>query len=397
MLAIHGGEPHKKKNFPGWPIHSEREIKLLEEVVKSGNWWRITGSKVKEFEEKFSSLQGTEYCLGVTSGTHAIELGLLALGIEKGDEVIVPAFTYISTVTAVISCSAVPVLVDVDPETFCMRPEAFEKAITKKTKAVIPVHMGGHPCDMDFICDIARKNDIYIIEDSAHGHGAEWKNRRLGSMGDLGIFSFQNGKLMTCGEGGCIVTNDKQLHEKLFLMHGVGRPDKDPYYQHYVLGTTARMSEFHAAILIAQMERVNELNQKREKQAKYLDQLLEQIDGIRPQMRKADATIVSHYMYMFYYDADAFRGMPRQEFIDALRAEGIPSFISYPVLSDTEFFKNSQFFGKIDAYSYDTEEELPNARKIAKEVVWLPHYTLEGDVIDLEEIAGAITKIQKSL
>ncbi|WP_150267067.1 DegT/DnrJ/EryC1/StrS family aminotransferase [Paenibacillus tepidiphilus] len=395
-LVINGGSPYKTKPFPQWPISGERELELITEVVKSGNWWRMTGTMVDEFEEKFAKMHDTEYCLAVTNGTHAIELSLSVLDIGRGDEVIVPALTFISTGSAVIYCNATPVLVDVDPETFCMSPEAFEKAITPRTKAVIPVHMAGHACDMDRICEIARKHNIKVIEDAAHGHGGEWKNKRIGSMGDIAIFSFQNGKLMTCGEGGCIVTNSKEFYDTAYLMHGVGRPKNDRTYQHLVMGSNYRMSEFHAAILLAQLERIEHLNEVREKHALFLDNLLEDVEGITPQGRKEGSTLNPHYMYMFYYDSLYFNGMSRQQFVDALIAEGIPSFISFPVLSDTKFFKEQKFGRRIEGYDYSQEADLSNARKIASDVIWLPHYTLEGDTEDLKDIAGAINKIKNA-
>lgn len=274
MLAINGGKAYRRKPFPKWPKSDEREATLINEVLESGNWWRVTGEKVKKFEKYFSKFQNTEYCLGVTSGTHAIELSLASLGIGKGDEVVLPAFTYISTGSAVVCSNATPVLVDVDEETFCISPDAFEAAITAKTKAVIAVHMAGNACDMERICEIANKYGIKVIEDSAHGHGGEYKGRRLGSIGNVGIFSFQNGKLMTCGEGGAIVTNDNVIYENAYLRHGVGRPLNDSGYNHNVLGSTSRMSEFHAAILLAQMERVDDMNKLREKNAVYLDRLM---------------------------------------------------------------------------------------------------------------------------
>ena len=394
LLAINGGMPYRKTPFPQWPVYDDRELDLLKEVLESRKWWRVTGTKVVEFENKFSELQGTKYCLAVTSGTHALEISLMALGVGEGDEVIIPAFSFISTGSAVVMCGAIPVFVDVDPNTYCMLPYAFEKAITKKTKAVIPVHIAGHACEMDEICNIARKHNIKVIEDSAHGHGGEWKKNRLGSMGDIGIFSFQNGKLMTCGEGGCIVTNDSEIYEKAYLIHGVGRPKNDKYYNHLVMGTTCRMSEFHAAVLLAQMERINIMNKLRETNAAYLDNLLEGFKGIKSQGRNKDANIVTHYMYMFYYDSLFFHNMTREKFVEALNAEGIPAFIAFPVISDTEFFRKQKFCKRIKHYDYTKEANLCNARLIAEKGVWLPHYTLEGSNSDLEDIVGSLRKIQ---
>lgn len=393
-LAANGGKPYKSKPFPDWPIYSQREFDLIKEVIESRAWWRVTGSKVKEFEAKFAQLQGSEYCIGVTNGTCATELALTALGIGAGDEVIVPAMTFISTALAVLNCNAIPVLVDIDPNTFCMTPETFERAITEKTKAVIPVHMAGHACDMERICEIANRNGIKVVEDAAHGHGGEWSNKRIGSWGDAAIFSFQNGKLMTCGEGGAIVMKDKELYEKVYLMQDVGRPRNDKVYEHVVMGSNYRMNEFQAALLLAQMERINSMNELREKNAAILDELFQKVEGIEPQKRDKNATIVTHYMYMFYYDEKCFNNLPRQKFVEYLNAEGIPACVCFPVLSDTQFFIENNFNRKIPGYQKEAEGNLDHARKIANEVVWLHHRTLEGDRIDLEEIVGAVKKIQ---
>lgn len=393
-LAKDGGTPCKTKPFHPWPYFNEREQELLEGVVKSGLWWRMSGDKVKTFEKMFAEIQGVEYCLGVTNGTHAIELALAALDIKAGAEVIVPAFTFISTLTAIIYSNAIPVIVDVDPETFCMDPTEFKKAITSKTKAVIPVHMAGHCCDMDAICDIAKTHDIRVIEDASHAQGAEWNGKRAGSFGDIGTFSFQNGKLVTCGEGGAIVTRSKELYERAYLIQGVGRPDGDRSYAHVLLGSNYRMNEFQGAILIAQLERLEVLNKKRETNAAILDRILSDIPGIIPQGRSQKANINTHYMYMFYYDAKQFNGLSRQAFVDYMIAEGIPAFIAYPVISNTKFYKEKNFRGFLCETVDLPEHDLTNATKIADEVVWLPHFTMLGDEQDLQEIANSIKKIQ---
>lgn len=396
-LAIDGGEQTKTKAFPKWPHSNEREIELVGEVFSSGNWWRMTGDKVKTFERNFAALHNVKYCLGVTNGTHAIEIALTALGIGHGDEVIVPAVTFISTGSAVIYVNATPVLVDIDPETFCMIPEAFEKAITPKTKAVIPVHIAGHACDMEKICTIAKKHNIKVIEDAAHAHGGQCNGKMLGSYGDMSIFSFQNGKIMTCGEGGALITNNEELYKSAYLIHGVGRPNGDRVYEHTVLGSNDRMNEFSAAILIAQQERLSDMNKRRDKNALLLDSLLADIEGIKPQGRKEYATLITHYMYMFYYDSDYFNGLSRKDFVDYLIAEGVPAFICFPVLSDTTFFRNSDFYGRINTFEQLPSNDLSNSKNIAANVVWLPHFTLLGDEQDINEIAKAVKKIQEAV
>lgn len=395
QLAINGGKPAKTKPFPVWPYSDDRELELITEVVKSRKWWRMTGDKVEEFEKKFAQMHNAKYCLGLTNGTHAIELALSALGIGAGDEVIIPAFTFISTATAAIYSNATPVLVDVDPGTFCMDPAAFEKAITARTKAVIPVHIAGHSCDMDSICKIAQKYNLRVIEDSAHAHGAEWKGKRIGTFGDFATFSFQNGKLVTCGEGGAILTNSKELYEKAYLIHGVGRPQGDRVYAHVVLGTNYRMNEFQGAILLAQLERLEEFNVRREQNAAVLDSLLSDVPGIVPQTRDTGANLNSHYMYMFYYDAEYFNGISRQDFVDCLIAEGIPSYVAYPVISNTAFYKDKNFRSHISGQTDGEPDKLVNSNRIAEEVIWLPHNTLLGDEQDIKEIAEAVRKIQR--
>ncbi|MHB1392553.1 MAG: DegT/DnrJ/EryC1/StrS family aminotransferase [Clostridia bacterium] len=397
LLVRNGGKPGKTKSFPEWPFSNERELELVQEVIKSKKWWRMNGTKVEEFEKKFAAMHNAEYCLCVTNGTHAIELALAALEIGAGDEVIVPAFTFISTATAPIYCDAVPVPVDVDPKTFCMDPASFEAAITLHTKAVIPVHMAGHACDMDAICEIATRYNIKVIEDASHAHGAEWKNRRIGTYGDFATFSFQNGKLVTCGEGGAIITNSKELYEKAYLIHGVGRPKGDRTYRHVVLGSNYRMGELQAAVLIAQLERLEEMNARRGKNAALLDDLLAGIPGIVPQGQDSRVTLNSRYMYMFYYDKKNFGNLERQDFVDMLIEEGIPAYIAYPVVSNTEFFRDNSFRNHIKGNMEAMDLELSNSQKIADEVVWLPHFTLLGDKEDICEIADTIRKIQKSV
>lgn len=396
MLAKEGGMPYRNKEFPVWPIYDEREVEQIKEVLESHNWWRVTGSKVNEFETKFAEFQGCRYCLGVTNGTSALELALSAMGIGLGDEVIVPGMTFISTGLAVINCNATPKLVDINPDTFCIASDKIEEVITNKTKAIIPVHMAGNICEIEEICKIAKKYNLFVIEDAAHAHGGEYKGKRMGSFGDAAIFSFQNGKLMTCGEGGALVTNNKEIYEKAYLVQDVGRPKGDKIYEHLVRGDNFRMSEFQGAILLAQMERVNEYNLIRDKNAKLLDQLLiSEVKGIVPQRFNPNANIITHYMYMFCYDENFFKGVPRNQFVELLNAEGIPSSICFPVMSDVEFYKKLDFNGRnVNAVGLSS---LPHSHQVADKTVWLHHRILEGNEQDVYDVVGAIKKIQKHL
>lgn len=396
-LAKYGGTPYKVNPFPQWPVYDKNEFMNLSEVLESRNWWRVSGNKVTEFERKFAEFQDCKYCLGVTNGTNALELALSVLGIGTGDEVIVPAMTFISTGLAVINCDAIPVLVDIDRDTLCMLPDKFEQAITDKTKAVIPVHMAGNACQIEQICKIAKEHGIKVIEDAAHAHGGEYNNKRLGSFGDMAIFSFQNGKLMTCGEGGALLTNNNELYEKAYLIQDVGRPKGDKLYRHVIRGANYRMNEFQAAILLAQMQRVDEYNKLRDSRAQLLDSLLREVDGILPQGRSGDTNIITHYMYMFYYDKAYFANQSREEFVECLNAEGIPACVCFPVLSDTEFFKDNDFNGRNVVYDIKSESDISNSKKAASGIIWLHHRTLEGTQDDIKDIVGAIKKIQEKI
>lgn len=391
---INKGKKVKTKPFPSWPKYNQKELELVDEVLKSDEWCRLSGKKVKEFGGKYAAYNNVKYGIGVTNGTHALELALSTIGIQPGDEVIVPAMTFIATATAVIQNNAVPVLVDIDPETYCISPKAIEAAITEKTKAIIPVHIAGNACDMDRICEIGKKHNLKIIEDAAHAQGGMYKNKRLGSFGDIAACSFQSKKTISCGEGGAIITDNKEYYEEALLTQCVGRPEGDRVYEHTVLGSNFRMNEFQAALLLGQLDNLDNMNQKREENAAILDELLKGVEGITSQKRSKDCTINTHYMYMFTYDPQYFNGLSRKDFVDRLIEEGVPAYICYPVISNTTFFKKYSFRGKISENQLRLGDSLINAEYVAANVVWLPHNLLLGDEQDLLEIKEAILKIQ---
>ncbi len=391
--ALEGGPQLRSKPFPRWPMSDDNELRLITDVVRSCNWWRATGNKVTTFETLFADYHDAHHALGVTNGTHAIELALSGLDIAPGSEVIVPAFTFVSTATAVLCSNLVPVFADCDPNTFCIDPSSIRRLINRKTRAIIPVHIGGHVCDMDEISVIAKRFNLRIIEDAAHAHGAEWKGQKVGTFGDIGVFSFQNRKIMTCGEGGALVTNDTKLFDKLYLLHSVGRPRNDVDYQHLALGSNYRMNEFQAAVLIAQLGRLEEANRRRQMNAKLLDSFLSSIEGIK--IRKSDTrvTVNPNYMYMFYYNPESFGGLARQDFISALNAEGIPAHKAYPLVYDTRFYREREF-GMYPLPQIETPH-CPNATAVSGNVVWVPHNVLLGSEDDLRDIGLAISKIQR--
>src|SRR5260370_7448459 len=249
QLALNGGRKTKQKAFPVWPQYDDRERKALEEVLESRVWWRTPGTKTLQFENDFAKFHGAKHGIAVTNGTAALEVTMSALEIGPGDEVIIPDFTFVATASAVLYASALPVMVDVSPETYCLDPQLAEAVVTPKTKAIIAVHMGGNPSDLDALGALPTRKGISLIEDNAHPHGSEWNGRRLGTFGAASTFSFQSSKLMTAGEGGIIITNDDAFERLARSVHDCGRMSAEWFYSHYINGSNYRLSEWQAAIL----------------------------------------------------------------------------------------------------------------------------------------------------
>lgn len=396
-LAILGGEPVKKTSLPDWPYYDDTERQALQEVLESRLWWRTPGTRTLQFEQEFAAFQQASYGIAVTNGTAALEVSLAALGIGAGDEVIVPDFTFVATASAVLFTGALPVLVDVTPDTYCIDPDQVEAAITPATKAIIAVHMGGHPADLDRLTEIARKNGVYLLEDSAHAHGSEWRGRKIGAIGDIGTFSFQASKLMTAGEGGMIVTNSSELERIIRSVHDCGRMPGEWFYSHFIYGSNYRLSEWQGAVLSQQLRRFPQQTATRTRNAAYLDAELAKIEGITPQRLDPRVTVNGHYAYIFHYDKTAFAGVPTKRFIEALNAEGFPTQASYPPLHDLALFKNGEYRKRLAPEAAQAQHAFmrsgfPNTLRGAWETVWFPQPTLLGSE---EEVALAVEAIKK--
>jgi len=399
-LAIDGAEPVRRKPFPQWPIFDEQEAKALNEVLHS-HVWGIDGKKIKEFEEKFAAYQHAQYGVAVVNGTVALEVALRAAGIKAGDEVIMPAYTFMATPAAALEVNALPVFVDIDPSTYTLDAMSVEEFITDKTKAIIPVHIGGCPADMDSITKIVKKNDLTVIEDACQAWGAEWRGKRVGALGDLGAFSFQSSKNITCGEGGIVITNNRKLYELSWSYHNCGRTVGGAWYQHDLLGFNFRMTEFQAAILLVQLTRLDEQTRTRNENALYLSKELTRMKGVEPLKRGPEITRHSYHLYMFKYDKEEFEGLPRSKFLEALGAEGIPCSSGYVPLYKERFMLNlaqdqslsKLYGGKID-YS---KVKLPiTERACYEEGVWLFQNMLLGTKEDMDDIVNAIVKIKEN-
>src|SRR5216110_1257843 len=274
QLALLGGAKAKRKPFPEWPQYDENERRALNEVLESRIWWRTPGTRTLEFEQAFAKFHGARHGIAVTNGTAALEVAIAALGIGQGDEVILPNFTFVATASAVLFANALPVLVDVAPETYCIDPDLVEAAITSRTKAIIAVHMGGHPADLDRLSEIARRHNLSLVEDSSHAHASECRGRRIGTFGAAGTFSFQSSKLMTAGEGGMIISNDDDFERQARSVHDCGRMPGEWFYSHFSYGSNYRLSEWQGAILNVQLGRLDEQTRRRHQNARVLDKLL---------------------------------------------------------------------------------------------------------------------------
>jgi dTDP-4-amino-4,6-dideoxygalactose transaminase len=399
-LAIDGGTPVRSRPWPRWPIFDETEEQAILEVVRSGKWWSVEGTKVREFEEAFARFQDAQFAVCVTNGTAALEVALRAAHIGCGDEVIVPPYTFIATATAVLSVGATPVFVDVEEESLNIDPTKIEEAITPRTRAIIPVHIAGCPADMDGVLEVARKHNLLVIEDAAQAHAAEWKGTKVGAIGDMGCFSFQASKNLNAGEGGAVLTNNPHWADQVWSVHNVGRVRGGRWYEHHVLGSNFRMTEFQAAILLAQLKRLPEQTERRTQNAHRLTEMLSQIPGIRPPRPDPRVTRHAYHLYIFRYDKNHFGGRPREDFLKALNAEGIPCSAGYVPLYKERVFLNrpiSKDLCQLSTLKDYSKVQCPVCERACyEEAVWLYQNMLLGDERDIEDIATAVAKVQRA-
>jgi dTDP-4-amino-4,6-dideoxygalactose transaminase len=397
-LAVHGGMPIRTDPYPSWPVQDDRERELLLDVLDSGRWWSTQGTKVHEFEVAWGALHGTGPAVAVTNGSHAIELALLANDVGQGDEVIVPAWTFVATAAAVLMVNAVPVLVDVELGTGCIDPAAVEAAITDRTRAVIAVHIAGHPADMHRLVEICDRHGLVLIEDCAHAHGSTFDGRMVGTFGAAGSYSFQASKLMTGGEGGAVVTTDPEVRARAMSYSDCGRRPGEWFYSHFVLGGNYRMTEWQGAVLLAQLERFEEQAQRRDEHSAMLNAELATIPGVVPQARDPRCDRQGNYCYVVRIDPDEF-GASREAVRTALLAEGISLTMSYPPVHHLDVFRNSDGFaprwrdrsGMQDVASL----HLPVTERLADTTLWFTTSVLMGSKEDALDVVRAVEKVQR--
>ncbi|MEW2380117.1 DegT/DnrJ/EryC1/StrS family aminotransferase [Micromonospora sp. NPDC047812] len=382
------GQPSTVSEFPEWPQFGDEERAGLIRALEQGQWWRMGGSEVDSFEKEFGDYHGTPHALAVTNGTHALEVALEVLGVGPGTEVIVPAFTFISSSLAAQRLGAVAVPVDVDLDTYCVDPAAVEAAITPRTKVVMPVHMAGQFADMDALDKLAADAGVAVLQDAAHAHGAQWQGKRAGALGSVAAFSFQNGKLMTAGEGGAVVFPDEELRERAFLVHSCGRPRTDRDYLHGTTGSNYRMGEFTAAVLRAQLSRLDDQIAVREQRWPLLSSLLAEIPGVVPQTTDPRTDRNPHYMAMFRVPGITIER--RRAVVDALIARGVPAFVAFRAIYRCEGFWKA---GAPDESVEAIAARCPNVEQIHSDCIWLHHRTLLGTEQQMHDIAAVLADV----
>jgi dTDP-4-amino-4,6-dideoxygalactose transaminase len=399
-LAINGGVRTITKSF-GWPVFDQSEVNAVAAVIQSGRWGNPDcGDEVARFESEFAAYCGSKYAITCVNGSVSLRLALIACGVKPGDEVIVPPYTFITTASSVIECNCVPVFVDIDPETYNISPAAIEAAITERTRVIIPVHFGGLACDMEAIMDIAARHGLKVIEDAAHGHGAEYKGKKLGSIGDVGSFSFQSSKNLTSGEGGIVITDDDELFAMMHSLRNVGRIEGGAWYDHYNPGCNYRITQMQAVLLSEQLKRLEEQTRRRNENGLYLNSLLAGVEGITPLQRGEEITLHGYHIYIFKYDASKFGGLPKNTFAEMLAAEGVPSFKGYPhPLYKQPLFQNKNFmcYAIPDSADYSTVHCPVADQACSTDAVWILQHAMLGEKEDMELFVEAILKIQRAV
>ncbi|MFI6674603.1 DegT/DnrJ/EryC1/StrS family aminotransferase [Kribbella sp. NPDC050470] len=371
-LALHGGTPVRRTPWPSWPPPATKvQRELLLEVLDSGAWGATSGTKVNEFTEAFARSVGAPYGVSVVNGTVALFLALRALGVGRDDEVIVPAYTFVASATAVVLAGARPVIADITPDTLHLDPDAVGPLIGPRTKAIMPVHLAGAPADVEAL----RQYGVPIVEDAAQAHGARWHGRPVGTAGDAACFSFQSSKAMTAGEGGLIVTADEEVYRRLWAFHNVGRRLDGGWYEHPDVGWNLRMTEFQAAVLLPQLATLDEQVATRQRAVAFLGQHLD----ILPEPE--GTTRSSHHLALLRYGANCSKA----DFVEAMTAEGVPLDLGYRSLSREAALS-----------AYTELKPCPVAEAAEDSIVWIRQSLLMADEEALADIVTAAAKVERA-
>ncbi|HUS79995.1 MAG TPA: DegT/DnrJ/EryC1/StrS family aminotransferase [Armatimonadota bacterium] len=401
-LALTGGQPAVDRTAPSWPVAGDLEVTWMEAVIRGGEWSWL-GPHERAFTRDFAGFIGTEHCACLSNGTVTLQCALQGVGVVPGDEVIVPGLTWTATMQAALDIGANVVLVDVDPETYCLDPAAVEAAITPKTRAMIPVHLYGCMCDMDALGDLAKRHSLKIVEDVAHQHGSRWRNRGAGALGDVGSFSFQQSKVLTCGEGGAITCDDDEVYETIFCLKQVGwsaslAAPGNRYGHNY------RMTEMQAVLLRGGLRRLPEQMRVREENAARFAEGLAGLGGpLRAARRDPRVTRQSYYALTLHFDTASAAGLTREQYAAALGAEGCPVGGTYPavyshgLLNLYDRTSPVPFRDPATIQNY-AELKLPvTERVVNEEGLVMMHYQLLGDEAYINQLLAAVDKVNGQL
>lgn len=399
--ALLGGKPARQGPFPSWPVFDAKDEDALLKVMRTGQWYRGGGACVARFEAAYAERMGAKHCVATASGSTALYTSLAALGVQAGDEVILPPYTFVACANVILALNALPVFVDTDPETFQIDPAKIEPAVTDRTVAVMPVHLGGNVANLDAVLAVARRRKLAVVEDTCQSHLAEWKGRKAGTHGDAGCFSFQASKNLNAGEGGAILTDSTEVADQCYAIHNHGRP-RTGGGAYARQGVNFRMTEFQAGLLLSQMTRLEEQARRREENARRLSGLLGQIPGIRPARMYEGCTRNAYHLYMFRYNSAAFAGLPRAAFLKALSAEGVSASGGYTPLNKLPFIRETfqsrgfqRLFSKERLALWEKQNECPANDRLCTEGVWMTQNVLLADRAEMDRIAEAVRKIQK--
>ena len=375
-LAIDGGTPVRTAPWPAWPRSGAAERRALAEVLESGRWG-LGGPAVPELEARFAELHGARYAIACCNGTMALQTALVAAGVQPGDEVITSPYSFVATAQVLRSVGAVPVFVDVEPGTHNLDPELIEDAITERTTAILPVHIGGRPADMDRVSEIAARRGLRVVEDAAQGWLASWRGRGVGSLGDAGAFSFQSSKNLTAGEGGLVLTDQEALYRSAWSWHDCGRDPEGNPHAHADIGLNLRMTEFQAAHLLVGLERLPAEQAIRRQAMDALAAGLAEIEGV--QTPDSDDRITTHgcHIFMIRLDEsglapDRRDGRDKGRVIEALRAEGIPAQ---------------------PGYTTPLERGLPVCERLCRTTIWIKQEVLLAGAAQMRDVVDAFAKV----
>ncbi len=418
-LALFGGPKAITRPWLRWPRYDEAEAAGLKRVLNSGKWWlyaygggpRPDGtassdvSEVEQFERELASAHCVKHCYAVTSGTNALEIALQACEIGPGDEVITTGYTFIATSSAILSRCALPVYVDIDPETYNIDPARIEEAITRRTRAIEVVHLGGEICDMDAVLAIARRHNLKVIEDAAQATGSILQgNKGAGGLGDVGIYSFQASKVVTAGEGGACAAQDDEIAERLWSYRNCGRSKTGVWYEHPRIGHNVRMGEFQGAILRAQLSRLAEQCRMRQRNYNTFLARMASLPGFAARKLRPDAAQRCLSVLILTYTGDGWDGLHRDVVLEALRAEGVPATLGYGWANyrNPAFVTMQQTLGH-RAFAFGVErfpdwlqyaERCPGTEQACKDrAIFMPHALLLGSEADMQTLADAFAKV----